>query len=370
MYNAKVSHRLLKIYLFAFLLNILGLLVVFSATQDLKMSLFYKQVIFSIIGIILAYIISLIDMSIIYKNAYNIYFICLFLLILTNLLGTTNMGARRWLDLGLFNLQSSELMKIGLILALSRYYTETHISDIRKISKLIIPLLISIIPSYLIYKQPNLGTSLVFLLLSIGILFISGVKIWKFAVVFTILVTSMPIIWNNLHDYQKNRLLVFLDPERYSLDNGYNIIQSKIAIGVGSITGSGFTKGTQTHLRFLPEKETDFIFTVLSEETGFIGSAIVIFLFLFFIFYIQKNAIKMQNNFTRLLLFSISIAFFLHFFLNLSMISGILPVVGLPLPFFSYGGSHLLLCYIFLGFITNGIAKPDSILNTSTTKVV
>lgn len=261
------------------------------------------------------------------------------------------MGAQRWLDLGVFQLQPSELMKITLILALARYFHGTALEDIRTIKASLIPIGMIIIPTALILKQPDLGTALMLIFAGGAMLFLAGVQLWKFICVGILGAISVPILWSFLHDYQKQRVLTFLNPENDPLGAGYHIMQSKIALGSGGLFGKGFLEGTQSRLNFLPEKQTDFIFTVLSEEFGFVGSLILLTFFALIILYGFIITVRCTNFFGKFLAFGLTTNFALYVFINVGMVMGLLPVVGVPLPLVSYGGTAMLTLMMAFGLI-------------------
>ena len=223
--------------------------------------------------------LQFVPLKLIYKSSYALYLISLFLLIIADFLGHTAMGAQRWLRLGDVNFQPSEVCKLAIIMSLARYFHELSFNSIGNIWSLLIPLVMIFVPVALILRQPNLGTAVIIVIFSGMIFFATGVRIWKFAAVLIVISISVPLVWHDMHDYQKQRITTFLHPEDDILGSGYNIMQSKIAIGSGGLYGRGLLSGTQTQLSFLPEKHTDFIFTVLAEEFGFYGVALTIFLY-------------------------------------------------------------------------------------------
>lgn len=313
-----------------------------------------KQIIFFAIFFPIAILIACVNIKFIIKYNIVLYYIGVFLLLFVEIKGHKAMGAARWINFGFFKLQPSELMKLFLILYLGRYFYTLNVKDIKQNKNLIKPIIYYAIPCILILKQPNLGTALIISAIAVGIFFLVGVQIWKFILSSCICLFLLPIVWFfGLKDYQKQRVLTFLNPENDPLNSGYNIIQSKIAIGSGGVWGKGFVKGTQAQLEFLPEKHTDFIFTVLSEEFGFIGvvGVIIIYIIIFlYCIFIINNCI---HSFGKIVVGGIFINLFCHFFINLGMVSGILPVVGTPLPLLSYGGSITASTLLSLGFILN-----------------
>jgi len=303
------------------------------------------------VGLVVMILVALIDIRIWMRYAYVLYMITLVLLVLVEISGTIGMGAQRWISLGYFNLQPSELMKIALILALARYFHGGSIEDVDRPSFLITPLLMIALPSALVLRQPDLGTTLMLVMASGAIFFVAGVRIWKFAVVLFSGIAAMPIAWQFLRDYQKQRVLTFLNPESDPLGSGYHIIQSKIALGSGGMLGKGFMQGTQGHLRFLPEMQTDFIFTMLAEEFGMMGGIGLLGLYGLILVYGVALSLRCRNQFGRLLGMGVTTTFFLYVFINIAMVMGLIPVVGVPLPLISYGGTAMMTLLIGFGLL-------------------
>ncbi|MBN1405791.1 MAG: rod shape-determining protein RodA [Candidatus Omnitrophica bacterium] len=273
-------------------------------------------------------------------KAYILYGINIILLLLVLLIGQTRLGARRWLSFGFFFLQPSELCKVTFILALVKYVTSKHYK-FYNIYGFIVPLILVIVPVVLIIKQPDLGTAITLLPIFFIVLFASGIKKrYLFAPVITAVVSS-PFLWSLLRQYQKNRILVFLNPNMDPLGAGYTVIQSKIAVGSGGFLGKGWMSGTQNQLNFLPERHTDFIFSVIGEEWGFIGSLFILILFLLLFLKLLKIASSTSHHEGRMLVIAILALFWFQATVNIAMTMGLMPVTGLPLPFITYGGSHL-----------------------------
>ena len=295
--------------------------------------------------------IALINLRFWMRYAYVLYGLVLILLIAVEVMGTVGMGAQRWLNLGFFQLQPSEMMKITIILALARYFHGCSLEEIRSFPFLIPPALLIGVPVVLILLQPDLGTAIMVALSGITLCFIAGVQIWKFVVAGVLGAASIPIVYHFLHSYQQQRILTFLNPERDPLGAGYHIIQSKIAVGSGGFFGKGFLSGSQSQLSFLPENQTDFIFTALGEEFGLVGTIIVIALFMALITYGFIVALKAHSFFGKFVAIGITTNLALYVFINVGMVLGLLPVVGVPLPFISYGGTALLTLFIGIGLI-------------------
>ena len=283
--------------------------------------------------------------------SYIIYLIVILLLIYVSFFGIKSSGSQRWMDLYLFVLQPSELMKIAIIMCLAKYFHRIKIENVNSFTSITIVLSIIIIPIIFVISQPDLGTSVLIALSGLIILWLGGMKIKYFIYSFITFLISLPFIISFLKPYQKLRILTFLDPDRDPLGAGYQIIQSKIAIGSGGLNGKGFLKGTQSYLDFLPEKHTDFIFTLFSEEFGFIGSVGLLILYSIIIFRIVRIGAISRSNFARLFCFGYAFAIFIYIVVNLSMVLGLLPIVGSPLPIMSYGGSSMLATMIGFGIV-------------------
>ena len=283
--------------------------------------------------------------------SYIIYFIVILLLIYVSFFGIMSSGSKRWMDLYLFVLQPSELMKVAIIMCLAKYFHRIKIENVNSFTSITIVLSIIIIPIIFVISQPDLGTAILIALSGLIILWLGGMKIKYFIYSFITFLISLPFIISFLKPYQKLRILTFLDPDRDPLGAGYQIIQSKIAIGSGGLNGKGFLKGTQSYLDFLPEKHTDFIFTLFSEEFGFIGSVGLLILYSIIIFRIVRIGAISRSNFARLFCFGYAFAIFIYIVVNLSMVLGLLPIVGSPLPIMSYGGSSMLATMIGFGIV-------------------
>ena len=283
--------------------------------------------------------------------SYIIYFVVILLLIYVSFFGIKSSGSQRWMDLYLFVLQPSELMKIAIIMCLAKYFHRIKIENVNSFTSITIVLSIIIIPIIFVISQPDLGTSILIALSGLIILWLGGMRIKYFIYSFITFLISLPFIISFLKPYQKLRILTFLDPDRDPLGAGYQIIQSKIAIGSGGLDGKGFLKGTQSYLDFLPEKHTDFIFTLFSEEFGFIGSVGLLILYSIIIFRIVRIGAISRSNFARLFCFGYAFAIFIYIVVNLSMVLGLLPIVGSPLPIMSYGGSSMLATMIGFGIV-------------------
>ena len=283
--------------------------------------------------------------------AYFFYLIIILLLVWVSFFGLKASGSQRWMDLYLFVLQPSELMKISVILCLAKYYHRIKIENVNSFTGIIFVLTIIMIPTIFVISQPDLGTSVLIALSGLIVLWLGGVRVKYFIFSLITFLISLPFIISFLKPYQKLRILTFLDPDRDPLGAGYQIIQSKIAIGSGGVDGKGFLKGTQSYLDFLPEKHTDFIFTLFSEEFGFIGSIGLLILYTIIIIRIIRIGAISRSNFSKLFCFGFAFSIFIYIVVNLSMVLGLLPIVGSPLPIMSYGGSSMLATMIGFGIV-------------------
>jgi rod shape determining protein RodA len=303
--------------------------------------------------------VAMTDIRIWMRHAYTLYFLVLGLLIAVEVMGVIGMGAQRWIDLGVIQLQPSEIMKITLVLALARYFHGASLEEIGRSTSLIIPSLLVAAPIVLVIRQPDLGTAIMLMMTAGVIFFLAGVRTWKFGLVIGAILAAMPLAWTMLHGYQKNRILTFLNPESDPLGAGYHIMQSKIALGSGGVFGKGYLSGTQSHLNFLPEKQTDFIFTMLAEEFGMVGGLLLLGIYAIVLIYSFAIALRVHNQFGRLITLGIAGTFFFYVFINIAMVMGLVPVVGVPLPLVSYGGTAMLSLMIGFGFILCAYVHRD-----------
>lgn len=314
-------------------------------------------------------IVAVLPMRLLLEYAYVIYGACLLVLVVVDVIGHTGMGAQRWLKFGGLNLQPSEFMKLALMLALARYFHRIYPEDIRRLPFLIPPVLMILVPALLILRQPNLGTAVIVVAIGGIMCFLAGVQ-WRY---FIGLVagglTALPFAWHFLHDYQKQRVLTFLDPEKDPLGAGYNILQSIIAIGSGGFFGKGYLHGSQSQLNFLPEKHTDFVFTMLTEEFGFLGG--VLFLGLYFMLLFAALAIvnNSRSTFGALIAGGVAAMLFVHVLINCGMVMGLLPVVGVPLPLMSYGGSMMVSAVLAVGLLLNAYTHRHQLPSRYTPKL-
>jgi rod shape determining protein RodA len=311
------------------------------------------------VSVVIMILVATVDLRFWLRSAYAIYACAVVLLIAVELRGAVGMGAQRWIDLGIIQLQPSEFMKIALVLALARYFSMLTVEEIGRPVRLIVPTLLILVPAALVLKQPDLGTAMMLMLSGGAMFFIAGVRWWKFALVLAGAGGAAPVAWRFLRDYQRNRILNFLDPENDPLGAGYHSLQSKIAIGSGGLFGKGFMQGSQAHLNFLPEKQTDFIFTMLAEEWGLVGGVVLLAFYMLVFVYGFAIAFRSRNNFGSLLALGITVNVFLYVFINTAMVMGLIPIVGVPLPLISYGGTAMLTVMFGFGLMMSVYVHRD-----------
>ncbi|MFC1858463.1 rod shape-determining protein RodA [Thermodesulfobacteriota bacterium] len=339
------------------LIGSLGLLALYSAVSagipTPQKMLYFKQLIWFCTGLAVMVVSFFFDYKALDRWALVIYVITMGLLIWVLFFGKYVSGSRRWVTFGPISMQPSELVKLAVIVVLARYYAKTATTNGLTLRQLIIPMIYTLIPFFLIVKQPDLGTAI--LIVAVAASITVFVKIERRSLIYLLSAgtVTVPLVWFLLKGYQKQRILTFLNPERDPLGAGYHIIQSKIAIGSGMIFGKGFLKGTQNALSFLPEQHTDFIFSVLAEEWGFAGSAFILFLFLLIILWGLNVALICKESFGTILAVGITAMIFWQVFVNVGMVMGLMPVVGVPLPFISYGGSSIITMMICVGILLN-----------------
>ncbi len=362
-FSSFVTGRLLQLNIVFVILiclpALIGFAMLYSAAGGEMEPWAKRQIIYFCVGLVVMLIVALVNIQFWIKWAYIVYTIAFLLLVGVELFGESVMGAQRWLDLGVIQLQPSEIMKLALILALARYFHDNAIEAIERLVTLIPPLIIMLAPAALVLRQPDLGTAILFVVCGSVIFFLAGIKIWKLAIGFGLVLGIIPVIWQFLHDYQKNRVLTFINPELDSLGAGYHILQSKIAFGSGGLFGKGYLEGSQSHLNFLPEKQTDFIFTMLAEELGLVGSMLLLILYFALVVYGTVISLRCSSQFGRMLGMGIMSTFFLYVFINMAMVMGLVPVVGVPLPLISYGGSAMLTLLVGFGLVLNIYINRD-----------
>ncbi len=318
-----------------------GQMLYYTKSHLLRFSVFFVLMIF----------LSFIRLKFFHSISYFLYFIVLLLLFYASVYGITVSGSQRWINLYFINLQPSELMKIVIILCFAKFYHRMQIDNVNSFRNLIVPIIILIMPMFLVISQPDLGTTILIALSGIVVIWLSGVNIKYFISSFIALIIATPFFISLLKPYQKLRILTFFDPEKDPLGAGYQIIQSKIAVGSGGFSGKGFLQGTQSYLEFLPEKHTDFIFTLFSEEFGFVGSIGLLLVYSILIYRIIYIGSISRNFFSKLFCYGYGSSIFIYIAVNMSMVLGLLPIVGSPLPIMSYGGSSMLATMVGLGVV-------------------
>ncbi len=338
-------------------ISLLGVMNIYSASASYTVvgaPYYIKQMNWLAFGLIITIVICSVDYHLLEDVAYWFYVGLLILLLLVLVVGKKSLGATRWLDLGVFTIQPSELMKIGIILAFARFFNNYHALGGLSVRDMLYPLVLLGAPTLLIMKQPDLGTSVLVVLIASSMSLFIGMR-WSTLVSFVLVTVPLTWVgWNHfLKPYQKNRVLDFLNPERSRLGSGYHIIQSKIAVGSGGFWGKGFVKGTQAQLRFLPEQHTDFAFSVYAEEWGFLGTLVLIALYISLILWGLTIARRCNDRFGALLAVGVTAMLFWHTVINIGMVIGLFPVVGVPLPFFSYGGTSMISFMVGIGILQN-----------------
>jgi rod shape determining protein RodA len=322
-----------------------------------------RQMIRFAIGIVLMLTVAVVDQRLWFRIAYGLYFAAFILLVVVDIAGAIGMGAQRWLEIGgIIQIQPSELMKIALILTLARYFHGLSLQEIGNPLYLLWPAFLVLAPAALVAKQPDLGSAILLVLMGAVMFFLAGVRVWMFLLVGGSAIAAVPVALKFLRGYQRQRLVTFMDPESDPLGAGYHIIQSKIALGSGGIWGKGFLQGTQSHLQFLPERQTDFIFTMLSEEWGFVGGLTLIGLYTLILLYGISISLRSRSQFGRLTGMGVIAAFYIYAAINMAMVMGVLPVVGEPLPLVSYGGTSMMSLLIAFGLLMNVYVHRDQFI--------
>jgi len=302
-------------------------------------------------GMFLLMVASLVDIRVWMALAYPAYVISFLLLIAVEVAGHVGLGAQRWIEIGPIQLQPSELMKISLVLALARYLHGLGVEDVSRPARLSVALILIVAPAVLVLKEPNLGTATILLADGFSLLFLAGLSWWWILPSTGALVAAVPVAWHFLHDYQKRRVLTFLNPQSDALGAGWNIGQAEIAMGSGGFGGKGFVQGTQSRLNFLPEKNTDFALSALGEEFGFVGCVVLLVLFAVVMSYGVRIAMASRSQFGRLVAIGITLNFFFYIMINAAMVMGLIPVVGIPMPLISYGGTAMLTVMFGFGLL-------------------
>jgi len=334
----------------------IGILNLYSATAKIEMAgipYYLKQFFWLLIGLAMMVTIVFVEYRFYSDFAYIVYSVALFLLIVVLVYGIITSGAQRWVRIGPLSFQPSEFVKISFILALAKFFHRPPDRKGYSLKQLPLPFLLLLVPMALILKQPDLGTAIILLLVFFSILIFVKIRWSSLLTVGLTGAAAVPLLWSLLKEYQKRRIITFFNPDLDPLGAGYHLIQSKIAVGSGGIIGKGFLKGTQSKLGFLPEQQTDFIFSALGEEWGLIGSLLVIGLYLAFILWGLRIAVQAKDRFSAILAFGVVAMLFWHVFINVGMVLGMMPVVGIPLPLLSYGGSFIVSTLIGVGLLLN-----------------
>ena len=340
-------------------LAVFGMITLYAAVHQGGLGLWQRQLIFWGLGLLVLFVLCFVPLRILGLSCWPLYLLALLMLILVPLLGDVQMGARRWLHLGAFNLQPSEIMKWALMLVMANWFASR---EARSVLDLGFAMLLFVIPAALIVNQPDLGTTIVILFAATVMLIAAGLPWRWFGMAVIAAFAAIPVLWNFMHSYQKKRVLTLLDPQSDPLGAGYHVIQSTIAIGSGGLFGKGFLQGTQARLHFLPEQHTDFIFSVIAEEGGFIAATLLLLLYAILITRILVISQRAHSRFASLICIGVASIFMLYVVVNIGMVSGLLPVVGLPLPFISYGGSALVTMLAALGLVMRvGIESQENI---------
>lgn len=347
---------------FVFLVTVIcsvGFLTLYSAANGNVDPWASRQMMRFFVGLVVMLAVAMVDIRFWMRWAYVLYAIALVLLVAVEIRGSVGMGAQRWIDLGFIQLQPSEIMKITLVLALARYFHGASYQDVGRPVFLIPPLIMVFLPVGLVLKQPDLGTAMMLTLASGAMFFLAGVRVWKFGLIIAAGLAAIPVAWKFMREYQRQRIITFLNPENDPLGAGYHILQSQIALGSGGTFGKGFMLGTQSHLNFLPEKQTDFIFTMLAEEWGMIGGVVLVALYTLILVYGYAMSLRARSQFGRLVGLGLTTTFFLYVFINIAMVMGLVPVVGVPLPLISYGGTAMLTLLFGFGLILSVYIHRD-----------
>ena len=341
-------------YILIFCIIIIGIISSFAMYSTDGGEILYhtkSHVVRFCIFFIMMIFISFINIKFWHATAYLFYILVLGLLFMASFYGVTASGSQRWINLYFINLQPSELMKIAIIIFLAKYYHRIQITNVNKFKNLLIPIIVLILPIFLVIAQPDLGTSILIALSGIVVLWLAGINLKYFVYSFLVFIISAPFVISFLKPYQKMRILTFFNPDKDPLGSGYQIIQSKIGVGSGGLYGKGFLKGTQGYLEFLPEKHTDFIFTLFSEEFGFVGSLFLLLIYAILVFRILRIGSLSRNFFGRLFCYGFASAIFIYISVNMCMVLGLVPIVGSPLPIMSYGGSSMLATMLGFGIV-------------------
>jgi rod shape determining protein RodA len=352
-----ITHFEWLLPLLALTVSGLGAATVYSATHVPGVSqglspLSIRQLTWLAAGCVGMLLVLTFDYRRLERSGYVVYLIFLLAVVAVPLVGRVAGGSRRWLPLGPVSIQPSEFMKLAIVIALARYFARTRPSGLGP-REALLPLVLTAVPAFFVLVQPDLGSAGMLVIVALSMLVLGGVRLRWFAVGGAPLLVAAPLLWGHLKEYQQRRILTFIDPDKDPLGAGYHVIQSKIAVGSGMVWGKGFLQGTQNHLNFLPEQHTDFIFSVFAEEWGFVGASALVALYMALVLRALVVASRARDRFGVMLVLGITSIVFWQAVINVGMTTGLLPVVGIPLPFFSYGGSSLLCLLIAVGLVMN-----------------
>ena len=363
-FSEKLSRFSVALFIPMCLVLAISIVVLYSAGGGAWQPFALSQLVKILLGFVVFFFAAFSNIKTWIKSAYMIYAIALIMIILVTFVGHTGMGAQRWLNLGIIHIQPSEFIKIALVLALARYFAWMNSIELSQLKNYIVPVLMLLIPFGLIVAQPDLGTALSLGMITIGVFYIVGAQKKWFIIIAILGLMSAPVVWyGGLHDYQRDRIITFIDPDHDARGAGYQINQAKIAFGSGGIMGKGYLNGSQSQQSFLPEKQTDFIFTMLGEELGFFGAFILLAIYTWIILVLFWCAKMCRNRFGQLICFGFMLNFFIYYFINISMVLGLMPTVGVPLPLMSFGGSSLLSLMFGFGLAQNAHIHKDQQLS-------
>lgn len=349
-----------SLVLFLCLIALTGAVMLYSAADGSMEPWAIRHLTRFVGGLAVMFLVAVIDIKFWMRAAYPIYFLALLLLVLVDVIGSQGMGAQRWIDFGLFQLQPSEIMKIALILAIARYFHGLSTDEIDRWRAVVVPIFLIGAPALLVVRQPDLGTTLLMAFAGVGLMFLTGIHRRVFLIGGGLALVAVPFAWQFIEGYQRQRILTFLNPESDPLGAGYHIIQSKIALGSGGMWGKGFMQGTQSHLNFLPEQQTDFIFTMLAEEFGMMGGLWLLALYIIVLAYGLAISVKIRHSFGQLVVQGVCLILFFYVFTNIAMVMGLVPVVGVPLPLVSYGGTAMLSLLFGFGLVLSADIHYDA----------
>ena len=364
-FSEKLSRFSLVLFIPMCVVLLFSIIVLFSAGGGSWKPFALSQLLKIVFGLVIFFVVSFSNIKTWIKSAYFIYAIVLILIVLVTFIGDVGMGAQRWLSLGFINIQPSEFIKIALVLALARYFAWMNSIELAQFKNYLAPILMMLVPFVLICAQPDLGTGVSLALITVGMFYIVGANKKWFLIAIILTLMAAPVVWyGGMHDYQRNRIITFINPELDAKGSGYQINQAKIAFGSGGIVGKGYLSGTQSQQSFLPEKQTDFIFNMLGEEFGFFGAFMLLMIYTFIVVMLFWAAKTCRNRFGQLICFGFMLNFFIYYFINISMVLGLLPTVGVPLPLMSFGGSSLMSLLFGFGLCQNAQIHKDQQLSS------